>query len=190
MSHFGISYTLFLKSWDVQHDIFSHCHYRFNSYLSYWSLCYICKFNAVCFLYYLRHGNINDPQATYKTSTSRKSTCSSELGLFLLLAFIRSKTLLSFNFELVRTKFVCIYIYMYDMLSVTLSVTSICHSMQFPFYTELPKNRNSRFSGLCSDQQLSFFTLLDRASFPHYNNTMIIKFGWELFILWVISYGL
>ena len=46
------------------------------------------------------------------------------------------------------------------------------------------------FSGLCSDQQLSFFTLRDRASFPHYNNTKIIKFGWELFILWVISYGL
>ena len=40
------------------------------------------------------------------------------------------------------------------------------------------------------DQQLSFFTLLDRASFPHYNNTKIIKFGWELFMLWVISYGL
>ena len=38
--------------------------------------------------------------------------------------------------------------------------------------------------------QLSFFTLLDRQSFPHYNNTKIIKFGWELFILWVISYGL
>ena len=37
---------------------------------------------------------------------------------------------------------------------------------------------------------ISFFTLLDRASFPHYNNTKIIKFGWELFILWVISYGL
>ena len=35
-----------------------------------------------------------------------------------------------------------------------------------------------------------FFTLLDRASFPHYNNTKIIKFGWELFILWTISYGL
>ena len=46
------------------------------------------------------------------------------------------------------------------------------------------------FSGLCSEQQLSFFTLLDRASFPHYNNTKIIKFGWELFILWVLSYGL
>ena len=52
------------------------------------------------------------------------------------------------------------------------------------------KPRNSRFSGLCSDQQLSFFTLLDRASFHHYNTTKIIKFGWELFILWVISYGL
>ena len=45
------------------------------------------------------------------------------------------------------------------------------------------------FSGLCSDQVI-FFTLLDRASFPHYYNTKIIKFGWELFILWVISYGL
>ena len=40
-----------------------------------------------------------------------------------------------------------------------------------------PKNRNSRFLGLCSDQQLSSFTLLDRASFLHYNNTKIIKFG-------------
>ena len=34
------------------------------------------------------------------------------------------------------------------------------------------------------------FTLLDRVSFSHYNNTKIIKFGWEIFILWVISYGL
>ena len=31
---------------------------------------------------------------------------------------------------------------------------------------------------------------MDRASFLHYNNTKIIKFGWERFILWVISYGL
>ena len=46
------------------------------------------------------------------------------------------------------------------------------------------------FSGLCSVEQLSFLTLLDRASFPQNNNTKIIKFGWELFILWVISYGL
>ena len=35
-----------------------------------------------------------------------------------------------------------------------------------------------------------YFTLLDRTSFPHYNNTKIIKFSWELFILRVISYGL
>ena len=39
------------------------------------------------------------------------------------------------------------------------------------------KTRNSRFLGLCSNQQLSFFTLVDRASFPHYNSTKIIKFG-------------
>ena len=52
------------------------------------------------------------------------------------------------------------------------------------------KTEQSIFLGLCSDQQLSFFTLLDRTSFPHYNNTKIIKFGWKLFLLWVISYGL
>ena len=64
----------------------------------------------------------------------------------------------------------------------------------YTLYRVAPKKpRNSRygqFSGLCSDQQLSFFTLLDKTLFPHYNNTKIIKFGWELFILWVISYGL
>ena len=46
------------------------------------------------------------------------------------------------------------------------------------------KTEQSFFLGLCSN------TLLDRASFPHYNNNKIIKFGWELFILWIISYGL
>ena len=45
----------------------------------------------------------------------------------------------------------------------------------FPFqyvwatYTVAQKNGTVDFLGLCSDQQLSFFTLLDRASFPHYN---------------------
>ena len=60
-------------------------------------------------------------------------------------------------------------------------------------YRVAPKNGTVDtviFSGLCSDQCYLFFTLLDRASFPHYNNTKIIKFGWELFILWAISYGL
>ena len=69
-----------------------------------------------------------------------------------------------------------------------------CHfralPLRFHWWVAL-KIWNSRFFlGLCSDQQLSFFTCLDRASFPHYNNTKIIKFGWKLFILWVISYGL
>ena len=41
-----------------------------------------------------------------------------------------------------------------------------------------PKNPGTvDFSVLCSHQQLSFFTLLDRTSFSHYNNTKIIKFG-------------
>ena len=34
------------------------------------------------------------------------------------------------------------------------------------------------------------FFHLAGTSFPHYDNTKIHKFGWELFILWVISYGL
>ena len=37
---------------------------------------------------------------------------------------------------------------------------------------------------------VTFFTLLDRASISHYNNIKIIKFGWEIFILWDISLGL
>ena len=61
----------------------------------------------------------------------------------------------------------------------------------FPTYTGWPKNNGTVDSSeLCSNQQLSFFTLLDRASFPRYNNTKIITFGWKPFILWVFSYGL
>ena len=59
----------------------------------------------------------------------------------------------------------------------------------FMLYRVAPKMEQSISLGLYSDQQLSFYTLLDRASFPHYNNIKIIKFGWELFILRVISYG-
>ena len=45
-------------------------------------------------------------------------------------------------------------------------------------YRVAPKqNETVDFSGLCSDQQLTFFTLLDRAFFPYYNNTKIIQFG-------------
>ena len=39
------------------------------------------------------------------------------------------------------------------------------------------KNGTVDFLGRCPDQQLSFFTLLDRTSSPHYNDTKIIKFG-------------
>ena len=62
----------------------------------------------------------------------------------------------------------------------------------FPSQVKLhPKKRNNLILlGLCSDEQLSFFILLDRTSFLYYNNTKIIKFGWKLFILWVISYRL
>ena len=47
----------------------------------------------------------------------------------------------------------------------------------FSIYRVAQKNGTVDFLELCSDQQLYFFSLLDRASFPHYNNTKIIKFG-------------
>ena len=66
--------------------------------------------------------------------------------------------------------------------------------MFWPLYqVPPPPKRNSRYSRFFRTLLWStviFFTLLDRASFPHYNNTNIINFGWELFISWVISYGL
>ena len=53
-------------------------------------------------------------------------------------------------------------------------VTSILN----PAYTGWQKTHGTvNFSVLCSHQQLSFFTVLDKASFPHYNDTTIIKFG-------------
>ena len=58
---------------------------------------------------------------------------------------------------------------------------------------EWPPKRNSRYSRFFRTLLWStviFFTFLHRASFPRYNNTKIIKFAWELFILWVVSYGL
>ena len=44
--------------------------------------------------------------------------------------------------------------------------------------------------GLCSIQTIILLTLLDKAVSPLWNNTKNIKFGWELFILWLISYVL
>ena len=69
----------------------------------------------------------------------------------------------------------------------------ICHWWVPPPQKKKKKKKNTEqsiFLELCSDQQLSFFTLLTRVSFSHYNNTKIIKFGWKLYMLWVISYGL
>ena len=68
-----------------------------------------------------------------------------------------------------------------------------CHFRDLPlifhWWVAPQKNGTVNFLGLCSDEHF-FSTLLDKASFPHYNDTKIIKFGWKLFILWVISYGL
>ena len=53
-----------------------------------------------------------------------------------------------------------------------------------------PKKRNSKFFRTLLWWTVILFTLLDRASFPQDNDTKISKFGWKLFILWVISYRL
>ena len=64
------------------------------------------------------------------------------------------------------------------------------HAYRPTVYRVAQKERNSRFFRTLLWSTVIFFTLLDRTSFPHYNNTKIIKFGWKPFILWVISYGL
>ena len=63
------------------------------------------------------------------------------------------------------------------------------------FFRTLLKKWTIKLNWIELNQQLSFFTLLDRASFPRYNNTKIIKFGWELFILlsnflWTVIFGI
>ena len=100
---------------------------------------------------------------------------------------------------------VCIKDFFFFYLSIFLSICLLhnVHYLQIyliylsiHLYTGWPsKNGTVDFLGLCSDEQLSFFTLLDRASFPHYNNTTIIKFGWELFyfmsnVLWTVIFGI
>ena len=55
-----------------------------------------------------------------------------------------------------------------------------CHFRDLPLifhWWVAPQKGTVDLLGLCSDKQLFFFTLLDRASFPHYNDTKIIKFG-------------
>ena len=95
---------------------------------------------------------------------------------------IRYHTVLPFCLDFVLALNVPCYFYVFH----SVIITAIQH-----YYTGWPpKTEQSIFLRLCSDQHLSFYTLLYRASFPHYNNTKSIKFGWELFILWVISYGL
>ena len=68
---------------------------------------------------------------------------------------------------------------------------SICFYFLIPRVAPPQKKRNSRFfRTLLWSTVICLHLVPDRASFPHYNNTKIIKFGWELFILWIISYGL
>ena len=64
------------------------------------------------------------------------------------------------------------------------------HPYNYGIYRVAPKKTEQSIQSIFQDfwSTVIFFPLLDRASLSHYNNTKII--GWELFILWVISYGL
>ena len=103
-------------------------------------MCYICKFSAVCFLFYQRHGIINDSQAIPSEHQYRENnTCASEqneysLDNFRIYTFQISYLLLSM-FELVFTNSVCI---IWHYLSVTLLHLYI--QCSFPFkYTQRQK---------------------------------------------------
>ena len=80
-----------------------------------------------------------------------------------------------------------------EKLKLEVSLSMIQWMFKKSLYRVAKKPRNSRYSRFFRTLLWStviFFPLLDRASFPHYNNTKIIKFGWKCFILWVISYVL
>ena len=68
--------------------------------------------------------------------------------------------------------------------------TRICY-MNIPGGPEITEQSiQSIFQDFALINTVIIFALLDRASISHYNNTKIIKFGLERFILWDISYGL
>ena len=89
---------------------------------------------------YLRHGNINDSQAT---STSRKSTCASEQNewAWTIFAFIRSDTPISFNVWVGTYEF-CLH----NMTCLSVTLLQAVHSVQFPFYILLMTWHYTRFT--------------------------------------------
>ena len=115
-------FTFFLKSWDVQHDIIV-----FNSYLSYWSHCYICKFNAVCFSYYL-----DDSQATNWTDINVENICVCERAERVIFEHFRIYVLP------LRSPTKLPFLSMFDLICkiwhVCLLLTTSAHSVQFLFY--------------------------------------------------------
>ena len=96
--------------------------------------------------------------------------------------------------------FIIILFYLWSIISLLDETFSLnVGAMDFyiscvPFtYTGWPRNNGTVDTVDFQDFALIncyFFTLLDRASSSHYINTKIIKFGWELATLCVISYGL
>ena len=62
----------------------------------------------------------------------------------------------------------------------------------FPIYRVAQKTGTvDFFFGLCSDQQLSFFTLLDRASFPHQDHQISLRiFYFMSNFLWTVIFGI
>ena len=74
-----------------------------------------------------------------------------------------------------------------------------CHFRDLPlmchWWVASPKIGTVNSLGLCSDQVI-LFTLLGGASFPHYNNTKIIKIIWfkTFYImsnfLWTVIFGI
>ena len=85
--------------------------------------------NAVCLLYYLRHGNVDNSQAIEKTSTLRKSLCASEQSerAWKIFAFCTFQKSYFFHYF-------CLYLFVGIITFLLVSYAISVHSMQFPFY--------------------------------------------------------
>ena len=71
------------------------------------------------------------------------------------------------------------FVFFLPMVTNTRDTGTIVYLFPNIYRVAPQKNGTVDFLGLCSDHQLSLFTLLDRRSFPHYNNTKIIKLFYE-----------
>ena len=143
--------------------------------MPYWSLCYICKFNAVCFLYYLLHEN-NIRLTSYRQNVNIEKIYLCERA-WKIFAFICPKIPISFR---IGTCEFCLHNITCFRLFVGYFVTSV-HAMQFPFYILLMTWHYIRSHKLPANTYSEIiYVVCERGKFSHFYipNLLFLSFFW------------